>query len=336
MMYGIDYLAGAQYQKLVLNNHPKGWAAGFFLETFGNAFPLIEKLAAKGTAPIIRVHSIWEDSHKYNKKKHDDKIINHFKKFSDIAKKYPKIKFYFSPFCEHTMTAGEMKAIVKQLKDIIYNKQLNNITIVNSIWTGQLIDVAGVINEIHSDHTKLKKREYIYSFDGLDAYNADTTNFKKVYKNCSIFFFWTISLNLKKKHDEKVSVQDRINRKYRPQKVHIDALIALAKDKGKTNVPDNFIIKPMSEDCEDLKSNKLLILSKKEYKQLKLIRQNNKLSLIEYLKKYPKTEDGLHRYYADKAGHEYTKKKNLTLHSDTEKIPISFNPSFRDGTFKNK
>ena len=31
-MFGIDYLGGATYGDVILNNHPKGWGAGFFLK----------------------------------------------------------------------------------------------------------------------------------------------------------------------------------------------------------------------------------------------------------------------------------------------------------------
>ena len=41
-MYGLDHLGGAKYPDLLVREHPNGWAAGFFANTFGNAWPTIQ------------------------------------------------------------------------------------------------------------------------------------------------------------------------------------------------------------------------------------------------------------------------------------------------------
>ena len=71
MIFGIDYLGGANYGNVIINEHPAGWAAGFILNTNEpswpkrNAWPVIESLARTGRCPLIRVHAIWDDAHTY-------------------------------------------------------------------------------------------------------------------------------------------------------------------------------------------------------------------------------------------------------------------------------
>ena len=74
MNYGIDALGGAAYQKVLVKNFPKGWACGFFANTFGNAWKTIRALTKTGKPSMIRVHAVWADNHTYNKTVHD-KII---------------------------------------------------------------------------------------------------------------------------------------------------------------------------------------------------------------------------------------------------------------------
>lgn len=337
-MFGIDYLGGATYGDVILNNHPKGWGAGFFLNTFGSAWNVIKKLAQTGNCPLIRVHAVWDDLHQL-RGGHMDCIKKELKRCCTVSKTYPSVKFEFSPFCEHNFTSQQSDEVFTTCKKII-KKQKANIKLVNCVWQGKFIlDDEDIINECHGNHKKPKRGAYNYSFDGLDAYNANTQLIKDYYNDAQTFFFWTISLNLKRDEDERITVAKRIERSYRPQGVHIHALEALAKNKGKDNVPSSWIIKPMSEDCSDLKSNKLLVLMPQKSDNVKLIRNNANNTVIETLKRFDPPVGSLYRYYASKAGYEFVK-KNLCKIMFNGKIQksgsaeIVFNPSFRAGTYR--
>ena len=296
----------------MIKAHPKGWAAGFFLEEFGDAFPVVRTLALKGTAPIIRVHALWDSLHRYGTAEQLTKVKADLRKLCKIAKEAPKIRFIFSPYCEHSLKAVEMQKTLDACKKIITNQKVTNIELDNCLWQGEAI--AGMINEIHGEHAIPKCKKFIYSFDGLDCYNADTQKIKDKYKNADVFFFWTVSMNLKKKDSEKISVAERLKRAYRPKTVNIEAMAAMKEAKGKTNVPKKITIKPMSEDCGDLKSNKLLIILDKKYDAIELHRNNNKEDLIETIKPYPiPLENGTIRYYAKNAGYKYAKKNLITI-----------------------
>ena len=337
MKYGIDYLGGATFPNTLLSNHRDGWGAGFFAETFGNAWGVIEKLAKTGKCPYIRVHALWDDLHSYGTQEQIEKVKKYCRKICKLAQTYKTVKFYFSPFCEHNLSAKKMNEVLDVCRKIIANHNVQ-VTLVNCIWKGKKIVAEDVINEIHGTHSKVGTK-YIYSFDGLDCYNADTQKIKNTYKDAELFFFWTVSMNLKRKDSEKISVAERIARSYRPKACNIEAMFAMEAKKGKTNVPETITIKPMSEDCGDKKSNKLLILSTVKYDSVELIRDNKKQTPIEVCKRFDPPSGDLFRYYATKAGYEYAKKNLVKIKAEGkilkhENKDILFSPVYRDGTYR--
>lgn len=338
MKYGIDYLGGATYQNTLLSSHKAGWGAGFFAETFGDAWGVITKLCKTGKAPYIRVHALWDDLHRYGSDAQIEKVKKHCRKICNLAKQYPNIQFYFSPYCEHNLKATEMSKTFDVCRKIIKNQGVQ-IKLVNTIWKGENVTAEDVINEIHGTHA-IPSKKFVYSFDGLDCYNADTQKIKDTYKNAELFFFWTNSMNLKRKDSEKISVAERIKRAYRPKACNIEAMIAMEGKKGITDVPINITIKPMSEDCGDRKSNKLLILTITKYDTITLYRHNAKETVIEECKRFDPPSDTWYRFYASKAGYEYAKKNLIGIKANGKILyydgtKIKFNPIYRDGTYRN-
>ena len=347
MMYGIDYLGGAAYRAVIRKNHPKGWAAGFFANTFGNAWASIRVLAKTGKCPLFRVHAVWADNHTYNKTVHDKVIKSACKKCVNFAKTFPDIKFQFSPFCEHMMKTKELTRIFNYCKKIV--GETPNIEFVNCAWTGDFIyGDEKIINETHNYNRIPDKGSYNYSFDGLDCYNADTQAIKNKCNKSKVFFFWTISMNLKRKDDERLTVAQRLARDYRPNGKNIKAMIAMANEKGKTSLPNTCILKPMSEDTGDLKSNRCLLLIPDKADKIELVDPNSKKKVITMTRFDPPFE-GKYRYYSltDKAGYEVREEAIKKFGTDLVAIKINnklrttngvvnlVNPAFRDGTYKN-
>ena len=336
--FGIDYLGGAAFADLVTSHHPAGMAAGFFAEEFGNALPVVRKLAASGKAPVIRVHALWDSAHRYGTAQQVQTVRATLRKYCGIAKANPKVRFLFSPYCEHNLKVAEMEKTLAVCRTVLRNQKTSNVELVNCIWQGQ--EVPGVINEVHGDHGVPKTKGYVYSFDGLDCYNANTQQIKNRHAKADLFFFWTISMNLKKKENEKLTVAQRLARAYRPKAVHIDAMAAMVAARGRTSVPSSVTIKPMSEDCGDAKSNKLLVILPEKYSTVELKRNNGRGDAVATLKRFDPPLDGpRYRYYAGEAGCRYVKKNLVYLVADGKilnhgKNKILFNPAFRDGTYR--
>ena len=339
MIYGQDYLGGAAFQSVILKYHPKGMAAGFFAHTFGNAFPTIKALIKTGNCPLVRVHSIWADNHAY-KDSFLPQIKEDCKKLCNIAKNNPKLTFHFSPMCEHTMKKDKMMSIINECRKIKNNIGCKNLSFVNCVWTGEFIyGESDIYNEIHGTHALPNKGKFNFSYDGLSALNSDVEAFKKKYGKAEVFFLWDVYYNLKKDGKEKITVAERLARSYRPKQVHVEAIAALAKPKRDTYVPNTMIIKPMSEECCDFKSNKLLLLLPEKSNSVTLIRNNAKQNEIEKLSRFDPPVDKLYRYYANKAGYEYVKTRAIKIKIDgvikkSNGKEVYFNPAFRGGTYK--
>lgn len=100
MIYGMDYLGGAKYPDVVLKNHPKGWAAGFFGIEFGDVLPLVTKLADSGKCPLIRIQLLWSHSNHTYGKSDLPRAIRLAKRFDRLT---GHARIELSPFCEHNL-----------------------------------------------------------------------------------------------------------------------------------------------------------------------------------------------------------------------------------------
>lgn len=320
MKFGIDYLGGAKYPDVVLKAHPVGWAAGFFLNTFGNAWPLIRKLLASGKCPEIRVHAIWADDHKYKPKIHWPIIQAEFRKAKRFKALFPDCRIQFSPFCEHTMDLATVKRIHGALEQI----GLGGVELVNSVWTGALLP--GGHNEVHGSKARAPSGRYNFSYDGEDAFGADVEAHKAKYSDCQTFYFWSPHLNLKYKLDDSTP---RPERKYRPQVKHIKALAYLANPRGKTTLQNGWILKPLADDHgpTDPKSNKVVVIGPDLYPEITIGH--------EVLKCFGPFEGGGFRYYAKRWGYEIARDSGIELNlmAGGGRVGI-VNPAFRCGVYR--
>lgn len=329
-MYGLDYLAGATYKRIIIQNHPNGWAAGFFAKTFGNAYPTIQALAKTGKCPLIRIHAVWENNHQYDPDKHDKVFKNQLKRTITVAKNFPDVHFEFSPFCEHKIGKNMLTKIFKQLKKMI-PASVNNVSFVNCAWTGDFIYNDPMIkNECHGDNKVPVQGKYNFSYDGIDCYNRDVESDKKKHSRADVFFFWTLSFNLIMNGKEKLTVDQRIARNFRPSSDNVKACIILGETKVEDTVPKTWIVKPMSEDVGDAKSNKLLIISPKLGKIMHLKNGNDKVAT---LTRFTPDFEGKGRYYAYCAGYTYGNNA-YDVWLDGIKLKVKVNPAFRGGKYK--
>ncbi len=283
MIYGIDYLAGAKYGRKILEAHPAGLAAGFFANTFGNPYPVIRKLLEQNLCPAIRIHAVWEDNHKYNKAKHDDIIRAEYAKLVSLAHEYPLVMWYFSPFCEHTMTARQFRNVVASLSE-------SNVTIVNNPMKGR--GIAGFITERHGSKSN-PEQTGIFSYDGEDAFGANVPQHKEKFGACELFFMWAPQLNLRKALNDNTP---RPVRTYRPHIKHIKTLVEycylIVTDDPQLS--SRFTYKPVAEDTGDSKSNKIVLISKRKIPFYAFV-AGTKLYKLTYFGPF---KGGGHRYYS--------------------------------------
>jgi hypothetical protein len=195
MIYGMDYLGGAKYGDVILKNHPRGWAAGFFAREFGAAFPVVKALADSGKCPLIRVQMLWDGGHKYG-----DKDIPFLR---EIAKRYEKLsghsQIQLSPFCEHNLNSPD------KFLDIV-KEAAPSCEVVNTPWNGELSQ--RYKNESHTPGMDSIVEQF--SFDGIDAL-ADPNYAKTLsrFRNLRVLFLWTPAFNCKTSLTDKTPIKLR-------------------------------------------------------------------------------------------------------------------------------
>lgn len=313
MIYGIDYLGGAKYKDVVLKGHPPGFAAGFFAQEFGDAFPIVQKLAQTGRCPVIRIQLCWSPTHNYTK--------SHLAAAIKEAKRYERLsttaQIQLSPFCEHTLQNPD--PWLDQIK-----KAAPSCTVVNNPINGKGAFSKKYMNEVHTG--KPPSGPYNFSYDGQSSCDADTEADKIRYGAAQIFFFWTWQLNCHYNAKDKT-------RNTRPSVELIKGLANLVGPRGSCSLPGNTLWKSFAEQSDpkgDWRSNKPMCISPINLPSLELV-DNGKI--LGSLKRYPVPfADGRQRYYLGKWGYQVATKP-VQLRAGSKIIGI-VNPGFRFGNFR--
>lgn len=189
MIYGLDFLGGARYPKVVLKHHPAGWAAGFFANTFGDSRPLVRKLFDTRRTPIIRVHLLWFDDHTTRKFSVADinAAVAEAKKWRVLSAEHGKC-LQISPWCEHTgkepLLRKLHKAVMNELPDCEY---------VNTPMAGgDMLLVSR--NEVHGMHPR-PRGPYNYSTDGDSCFEVDIGALERRHAKALLWLAWHPNFN---------------------------------------------------------------------------------------------------------------------------------------------
>ena len=314
MINGLDLLAGAKYPKEVIRS--KGFALGFFAETFGDAYPVIESVIKAG-CKLVRVHLIWSDTHQFGDKD-IPKIKKLAAKYNQLANKYPAIDLRLSPFCEHNISNPDKYLDICQ-------SAAPNCLVVNTPWKGGFSKK--YINEIHGIDNKKPEGRYHISLDGTEATNCDMEGFKKRHADAEVMFLWSARFNL------KWSMKDTTPRPQRnalPTKEYIDSIACLFNDKGNYNLPKNWLVKSHAEkhDKIDTKGDKLLIISPIKANSISLKRNGKEVAKLGY---YGTFDGGGYRYYWNRFG--YAAGGNLDVFINNKKYGV-INAGFRSPPYR--
>jgi len=191
-MFGLDVLGAAKFPSIALRNWPAGWAAGLFDSTFGNIWGLVDKLAASGKCPLIRINGPWT-AHQYDPSKHDKAIFAALNKTVGMSRKYPNVKWQFAPICENDNTTAAYSAHLRNCGDLAGGL----VEVINSRGTRGK-EVPGFKSEIHGN-TPRPSGNYQYSYDGTSTVDADVEKDKKTHSRAGVFFLWHPAFNLKYK-----------------------------------------------------------------------------------------------------------------------------------------
>lgn len=194
-LFGIDYILGGNYLK-TLDHHPEGWAAGFLWNVDGvrGSKRAIEKLAASGKCPRIRVSLVWKDDHIFTER--DIKIaIKRAKKLKLIIDKYPQIEWYVQPFLE-PYGSNSLTFVTAREVELVYKSSVEIVIPFNNAFYPL---------EVHHDFSLGAS---IFSYDGLDY--RDDLRYIIEAKGYDTFFLWQAECNGNKR-GEKLPREQRTN-----------------------------------------------------------------------------------------------------------------------------
>jgi hypothetical protein len=196
MIFGIDYLGGSRYKDVILNHHPKGWAAGFFVEQnlfqtsppqkqHENVLNVIQKLLDRGDVPAIRVHLNWDDNHIYS---FSDLQINMpvIAKLSAMFSQSP-VPLYLSPFCEHNLDPQTFNKAAELLQ--------SNLPFANIINSPLSLTPRTSSRRYEDENHHGTYASSIFSYDGESCFDSDVLSDLRLHRASKIFFFWCPSCN---------------------------------------------------------------------------------------------------------------------------------------------
>lgn len=322
MIFGLDTLAGVKYPKEVLKIVRFDLALGFFAETFGDAFKLVNQVLDKG-CPHVRIQLLWSDSHKFGDAD-IPKIRKLSRQYQALALKYPAANVQISPFCEHNLSNPD--------KYLDICKQEAPLTeVVNTPWKGAFSKK--YLNEPHGN-TK-GQQLYQYSFDGLDSANADIEAYKKNYSRATAFFFWVPQFNLKMRGDDPTP---RPNRKVRPSVELLESAIYWGNKRDSVTLKKGFLWKSHAEQVKatnDNRANRPVCIIPIRGKRVELVNPNGKT--VYTLPYFGPFSDGRHRYYAKDYGYQIAQQHGSPLQVCINgKCYGEIDPGFRANEYRNK
>lgn len=340
MLFGMDYLGGAKYQDVILKHHPKGWAAGFFVEEslFGPAQGIVEALAKKGNCPLIRINLSWEDDHNFG---NDDfaQAQKTLKTYLPIINKYQNVEWLVCGATEHKLK----KPQALQLAQLILKDLPINVSYVNSPWAkggGEYIQGPRIINEAHGTEQAPPRRGiYTYSHDGSSCVDDDVEFRKAQFKAAKVFFMWHPAYNGRLTTNDKTPRPDR---KAWPTPELIDSIEFLATSRGALKpLPKDFIWKTHADrhtTPPEPRAYKPVLITDAAYSKIELRTLDNKV-VITAGPRLP-FENNRSRYYFSDYGY-ITAEKAIKIQGHAvcnmvvdEKVVGQVNPAFRAGTFR--
>lgn len=239
MIYGLDVLGLPMFSSIAIKNWPQGFACGVFDSTFGNVWPALNKLAATGKCPRIRVQGPWTN-HAYIPAKHDKAIFAALKKCNELKAKFPHIHVQFSPVCEHNIKGQTLVNLLNKCGDAS-----RDVEIVNNPYQGDFSK--RFMNETHFNKPVPQSfGAYQFSYDGISTVDSDIEKDKVTHKDAQVFFMWHPSFNMKyrtqtdKEQPKNVIKNDTSppkDRVCKPTAELIQSLAILSVSKGETNFP---------------------------------------------------------------------------------------------------
>lgn len=326
-MYGLDYLGLPKFADVAVREHPAGWAAGCFANTFGDALPAVRRLLETGRCPLFRVHLLWSDTHSFGAS--DVPAVRRLARQYELLKRaFPKMAIEVSPFCEHNIADPD------PYLEIVANEAPSCIP-VNTPWKGGLS--RKYKNEVHGTHTA-PRGAYNYSWDGNSCVDGDVEKSKVTHKRAQVYFWWHPAFNGRLNTNDKTP---RPERKAWPTSDLIDSIIYLRTPAGEVKYRRNFLWKSHADRHEtppEPRAYKPVLIMPPKAKRVELVADNGQVVAV--AGPALPFNDGRFRYYWNDYGFKIAEKAVRIHGKPTAKLVVDgrhlgiVNAAFRGGSFR--
>ncbi|RTL03777.1 hypothetical protein EKK58_12000 [Candidatus Dependentiae bacterium] len=347
MKYLMDYLGGARFKKLIIEQHPMSYGAGFFsyVDGFGDSLPVVSALAAKGCL-LFRIHLCWKDNHKFTRADLPF-VAKEARRLKPIIARHSNVKWYVSPCCEHELSSDEWDAFA----DIV-RRELSgvNYELVNSPNHNKGFVSKTILNEYHGAEKSPRRGSgrYAFSFDGTNIVDSDVELYKDNYEQAEYWGVWSSQMNGNRKifkagdkRGEKDFI-DRAKRVYFPTAKQLDSWIHLTTNsKSATRIPQGWIMKSHSDQhsiTPSGKDQKPVWIIPQKVKEIVIKARNGQV--IDTAKYYDRFIGGGHRYYCTQWGYDLANKAKriqgdalCDIIFEGRKVGV-INLAFRDGVYR--
>lgn len=349
MKFLMDYLGGARFKKLILEEHPMSYGAGFFsyVDGFGDSLPVVSALAAKGCL-LFRIHLCWKDDHKFTSE--DLRFVaREARRLKPIIAKYPNVKWYVSPACEHELSESAWREFAN-----VTSRELagTSFELVNTPNHNKGFVSKTVLNEYHGAEKSPRRgsARYSFSFDGTNITDSDIDGvYKKNYAQAEYFGIWNSQMNGNRKifkagdKREPTDYIDRAKRIFWPTSKQLDSWIHLTTNsKGDTRIPTGWIFKSHGDQHKappEGKDQKPLFIRPQKVKEI--IAKTRNGTVIDRARYYGVFSGGGYRYYFTQWGFELANKAKRIqgdalcdiIDSNGRKVGV-VNLAFRDGSYR--
>lgn len=329
-MWGLDLLGAARYRDLAIREMPAGWALGVFgTGVFGDSRPVVRALLGS-RCPVARVHLLWSDTHSFGEREIKAAVAE-AKRWKDIAKDHGRA-FQVSPWCEHNASAAMVKRVIDAVMQV-----LPDATPINTPWKGSV--VPGIRTEVHGNHAK-PKGPYQWSYDGLDARDADNEHYAQEYGDAEIEWLWCSQMNGRKNANDTTP---RPQRKAWPTPELIDGIVYLHRARGPAKLPKRWIWKAFADQHmvpPEPRALKPVLISPVKAARFELVADSGQVVAVSSGSQ--PFSDGRFRYYWPTFGHLLAQKaQRLQGHSTCKlvaggKVYGTVEPGFRINEWRNK
>lgn len=343
--FGLSYLGGAQYTRIIKEYHPKGHPARFFVQPdlFGDPRNVIAHLIEEKEVRDIAINLSWKDNHNFGTSEMQAAVKLYKERWVSFIKSYPSVTFYVSGATEHNLKAIDALALAKNILAV----SPDNVVYVNNPlpkFGGHYIIGERIIQDVHGKDAAVRGK-YLYDWDGTNMVDDDVRHRLKKHKRAQIIFIWHPAFNGRLKTDDKTP---RPERKSWPTGALIKSLtdtvkFATKRNQGKIWLPNRAIYKTHADrhtTPPEPRAYKPVLLSNIAADRVEMKALNGKVLCVSDKKQPFKIAPNTSRHYFGMYGTEIARLavknggKPIVFLVANNKVIGRVNPALRAGMFR--